>query len=118
MGTEKRIVAFMLESKISHKSWKNDDEALEATSTDAVGLVDVGQENLLRMKAPYGPISYTPLDDTEERQGNLTPSSIVFVNHVRNWLRPDGTTHSIIGDALFRLRLDEEREVVGGEFKT
>lgn len=115
---ENHIVAFKLESKLSYKSWENDDEALEATPTDAVGLVDVGQEKLLRMKAPYGPISYKALDDTEELQGDLTPESTVSVHTVQNWLRPDNTTYSIVGDVLFRLRLKEDREVVGGEFKT
>jgi|GEM_PF-4661413 len=115
---EHRVLSFDVEGKLKDAGWKINDSAFEATALK-IGNLELGREDFVRLPGIHGdPVAYTPLDDTEELQGELTPGSIVSVNHVQNWLRPDGTTHSIIGDALFRLRLDEEREVVGGEFKT
>lgn len=118
LGEVSHIVAFGVEGRLEDAGWKNDDRAIEATPLK-IGNVDIGKEDFMRSPAIYGsPIPYTPLEDTEELQGDLTPGSIISAHTVQNWLRPDQTTYSIVGHALFRLRLEEDREVIGGEFKT
>mgnify|MGYP003630854790 CR=1 FL=1 len=108
---------FDVDGKLEDKGWKNNDAALKATALK-LGNVEVGRDDFVRLPGIYGdPIDYAALDDTEELQGDLIPGVTVSVKAVQNWLRPDKTTYSIVGDTLFRLRLEETRENVGGEFK-
>ena len=112
------VIVFKIEGKLNDAGWNYDDNALKAIALK-IGNVDVGREDFIRLKGIYGdPIDYIPLPDTEELQGDLTPGETVAVKAVKNFLRPDKTTYSILGETLHRLSLDETQEVVGGEFKT
>ncbi len=117
-GDENRIVGFNVEGNLQDKGLRYNDDALEATALK-LGNVDLGRDDFVRLIGVYGdPVGYTALDDTENLQGDLVPGATVPVNSVQNWLRPDNTTYSVVGDTLFRLRLEETKEGIGGEFKT
>jgi len=113
-----RVVGFPVEGNLQDKGWQYNDDALNATALK-MGNVDLGREDFVRVIGVYGdPVGYTALDDTENLQGDLVPGATVPVNSVQHWLRPDNTTYSVVGDTLFRLRLEETKEGIGGEFKT
>lgn len=116
-GSISHIGNFDVEGKLEGKGWENNDAGLNATAL-RLGNVEVGRTDFVRIVGIYGDaIDYTALDDTEELQGELMPGVTVSVRAVQNWLRPDKTTYSIVGDILFRLRLEETREAIGGAFK-
>ncbi len=117
-GDDTRRVALPVVGTLTDAGWQNNDDALTAHKT-FIGNVEVGRDDFLRVAAPYNTdaVAYTVLPATQEPDAELTVGSTVTVNAVKKWERPDETTYSRVGEALFRLRLEETRTAVGGEFK-
>ncbi len=115
---ENRRISLPITGDLQDAGWDNNDDTQTATKLMKANL-EVGRDDFLRDPAPHNNdnVAYIARDNTEVPDAELTVGSTVTVHSAENWERPDGTIYSRVGEALFRLRLEEAREAVPGEFK-